>query len=1656
MSANRRRQYIWCTLLVALLGISSAHGQTPFFHQGLDTLHPPDSALPNEQVDPASGTLTVVATDLVLPGNAGFNLAVTRVYNSSVYPDYNLGSTELEEDSWAGMGWKLHFGRILHADSQSAGQMQIEMGDGSRHALYHSFDNPNIWITADFWRYDPATHVLQLPNGRVYTFNRDVTLNPRLGDVRYVTAIRDPFNNALTFTYFDAPGPIDGVASIHQTISATESRDVTFTYDATLKALQTMTYDTGQPYGLHVWHYDQVAAGPGGFSALTGVHPPLGPATTYEYNGAEMTAIHAPFGGTIAYSYADAIRIAGTLSTRTRVVTTRTMSGHDVPPGSTWTFAYSTGSNNDSTVITCPCGGTTTYRFNGTGVSENFAAWTAGTIASVTVTDGTRTLESRAFTWVRSEPISPDPIFGPNGTWSDDAVYRPLLIRVARTRDSSTWTTAHSYHSAQGTFNDYGQPWKTDETVSDTPYQWRTTTRTFQTGFTPYILGAVASQTIDENSAYQQPDGTATSLTTYDLATGFVTAQTVGGITTSFAPTATGNVASSTDANNHTTTFDYDWGVVSGTHAGGLSSSSVIAPEGLVQSTTDPSGQTASYLYDPALRLSVVTPSHANATRYGYDDQQGSYITVNRDQSLVTHLVDAFGREVSSYNSKGLVVGLSRDTCGRVTGVSDPYTAAYVSGTSTTYDALGRVTSTTDSAGKRTTVAYNGGEVIRTDANNHRTVFDYMVFGDPGNGRLWRVIDATGTATTYRYDVTGALTHVSGPLAGLERSWAINAMGLPESDTQPESGTTSYLYDAVGNRTRVTDATGAITTFAYDTLNRLTDRNTAGAADYLHVQYSTSTGRVVSITTNDLVRTFTYDDANRRVTRSDTITGVGTFAISSTSDGNGNLSTLTYPSGRVVTYHYDEENRLTSLDQQPNGAPAPSLFAHDFGYGDDGRLTSYVTGAVTHHFSYEANRPKHLWTTGGADALDLQYSYDNIGNVLSIVDPRINANQTFTMDALDRLAFASGPWGSLAWTYDAAGNRLTETSPAGVVTYNYTGATQRLDSVTGPAGGTLAETFQYDSAGRVTADKMAAYSYSPTGHLITAGRTGMSATYRYDTSDERFASTVNGQTTYSIRLDAQTLSEYTASCAAPIWTRDLIYAGGQLLGAVKAALTQPTVSMAATTATVSESAGSVSLGVTLMTPSGAALSCPVSVSFSTASGTAVADADFTGTAGLMTFAAGAANGSVQTIAIPIINDTLDEDDETFSVGLTSEAGVSIGAASSAAITIQDNDPSPGISIANATVTEGTGVNPTLQFMVSLSTASGRPVTIGFATTDRTAIAGSDYLATSGTLTFAPGVTSQTVGVTVIGDSAPESNEVVAVVLSNPINATVVRPAANGLILDDDGGTPGPKDFNRDGSADLVWRYTPTGDLALWHMSGISMGTSAWLTPQQAMPDANWQIRAVGDFNNDGYPDFVWQNVATGALALWCLNDNTEVATPSLTTLSGSSTEPDLHWQIIGAADMDRDGQLDLVWQHTQTGALRIWHMSGLIQLDSATVTLSPNDPAWTVVGIADLNHDGRPDFVFRNTSIGSLAAWMMDDATYIGAQWLSPDVNSDPTWRIVGVVDMNGDGWADLVWQNTANGELAAWYLQGTTTIGTPYLSPWQVTDLGWRIVGIR
>src|SRR5262249_48351566 len=168
-----------------------------------------------------------------------------------------------------------------------------------------------------------------------------------------------------------------------------------------------------------------------------------------------------------------------------------------------------------------------------------------------------------------------------------------------------------------------------------------------------------------------------------------------------------------------------------------------------------------------------------------------------------------FGRVVTSTNRLNLQTSTTRDACGRATDQSAPYTPG-VTGTirytHTQYDALGRVVSVT-APDNTVTVrnAYDGSNVTVTDAENHATLYTSKGFGAPTDARLTSVFDANGRTTSYTYDVYGHLTQVVGPGTAPARTWVYNGKGWLDHDTQPESGTTTYVYDNVGNVTRATD-----------------------------------------------------------------------------------------------------------------------------------------------------------------------------------------------------------------------------------------------------------------------------------------------------------------------------------------------------------------------------------------------------------------------------------------------------------------------------------------------------------------------------------------------------------------------------------------------------------------------------------------------------------------------------------------------------------------------------------------------------------------------------------------------------------------------------------------------------------------------------------
>jgi uncharacterized protein YhjY with autotransporter beta-barrel domain len=203
----------------------------------------------------------------------------------------------------------------------------------------------------------------------------------------------------------------------------------------------------------------------------------------------------------------------------------------------------------------------------------------------------------------------------------------------------------------------------------------------------------------------------------------------------------------------------------------------------------------------------------------------------------------------------------------------------------------------------------------------------------------------------------------------------------------------------------------------------------------------------------------------------------------------------------------------------------------------------------------------------------------------------------------------------------------------------------------------------------------------------------------------------------------------------------------------------------------------------------AASTVPITVNFRTVAGSATAPADFGAvTSGSATIAAGVTGFGANVF---IVGDTLDEDNETFSLEIVSVStgGVISSTAGTATGTIIDNDAPPALSINDVSLAEGAAGTTSMTFTVSLGAASGRTVTVDYATANGTASAPGDFVAASGTLTFAPGQTSQPVTVTLNGDTTLESNEILFVNLTGAVNATVSDGQGLGTIVNDDVAAP---------------------------------------------------------------------------------------------------------------------------------------------------------------------------------------------------------------------------------------------------------------------------
>jgi len=236
--------------------------------------------------------------------------------------------------------------------------------------------------------------------------------------------------------------------------------------------------------------------------------------------------------------------------------------------------------------------------------------------------------------------------------------------------------------------------------------------------------------------------------------------------------------------------------------------------------------------------------------------------------------------------------------------------------------------------------------------------------------------------------------------------------------------------------------------------------------------------------------------------------------------------------------------------------------------------------------------------------------------------------------------------------------------------------------------------------------------------------------------------------------------------------------------------------------------------------------------------------------------------SSDAVTLTAAQDTRDENDETIIVAITDVTNGTESGTQQVTVTLTDDDDAPSVSVNNPSIAEGDSGSASLEFIVSLSEASGKSITVDYATAAGTATAGTDYTAISTTsLTFAAGETSKTIPVTVLGDTVIEVDETVLLNLTNPLNATISEAQGTGTMTNDDTSTSQKKsNTSTDSEAD--------------NSESQATGITETLT------NTDGQVEKKALMDNDKLENILKNNDA-GATAIIEVKGNVDIATGTL-------------------------------------------------------------------------------------------------------------------------------------------------------------------------------
>jgi hypothetical protein len=253
------------------------------------------------------------------------------------------------------------------------------------------------------------------------------------------------------------------------------------------------------------------------------------------------------------------------------------------------------------------------------------------------------------------------------------------------------------------------------------------------------------------------------------------------------------------------------------------------------------------------------------------------------------------------------------------------------------------------------------------------------------------------------------------------------------------------------------------------------------------------------------------------------------------------------------------------------------------------------------------------------------------------------------------------------------------------------------------------------------------------------------------------------------------------------------------------------------------------------------------------------------------------------------------------------------------------------------------------------------------------------------------------------------------------------------------------DLNGDGRSDILWYHSGVFGLISMNASGLSL---APLYAVDIRPSADWEIRGVADLNGDGKSDIVWRNKATGEIHGLLMDSATVLAQGPILSL------PDLNRDIASVTDVDGDGKADLILTDAPTGALSVSYLDGLSVTRTGAVEIGAN-PARRIVASGDLNGDGRKELFWRDEATGAVNATFLsapaDPANAAAATDLQFYREGNANWKAVGFDDFDGDGKTDVLWRNSATGEVFLMLMNGTTVASGRMI--YRESNQDWAIV---